>query len=542
MQSLEISSNQLTISNSRLIQSSSKRGLTPDIALQIVETKLEEVGIELYPYQRDAVLWMLSHELDGRHMPVGILGDDPGLGKTLMTVALIMGHMSPKCRGGARSKTLILVPVSIIWQWVNEIKRFWPDARIHINYGNNKFTSLAWARGEAIRDYDICISGYSSVFGTDKDSKYHQTLLHKVDWWRVIIDEAHVIRNHSSKIHRGCVELKAPNRWALTGTPIQNRKKDLENLFKYLHIPLARITKDFHELTNEYVKRRTRHIEEVKNKYQELDVEILSVPFTNSKELKFYEDVKNECRNEFLRLRREQAEDGGNIMMELFELILRLRQATIHPNLVIKGLAKKHDVKNPQLWQENSAKINMIISKFRDHKPDTKSLVFCHYSEEIDLIMSELSKVYPDLRVAKFDGSMNGDARHELVGKCEKGEIDVMVIQILAGGVGLNLQMFDTVYITSPDWNPANEIQAIARAHRIGQQKNVKVFKFESTYPEPTNPDELPAATIDERMMQIQTDKRECMAMHLNDNTLLCNGNRRDVAKLTMRDFNKIFK
>jgi SNF2 family DNA or RNA helicase len=272
----------------------------------------------------------------------------------------------------------------------------------------------------------------------------------------------------------------------------------------------------------------------VADKYKNLDIKIVDVPFTDDKERQFYEKVQDEVKNEYLRILQE--EDSSGAMMELFELLLRLRQATIHPNLVIKGLAKKFKVKNPNLWRGSSTKITKMIELFSQQSEDDKSLVICHYQEEIDIIHKYLTRAFPDKRIEIFNGQMDLNHRNACVKRCLDGEVDVLLIQIMAGGVGLNLQVFNKVYMMTPNWNPGNEIQAIARCHRIGQTRNVEVFKLI------IKEEDIP--TIDEKIINIQIDKRDLMAHYLGDDSLQFNenfcsqtGNRHG---LNMRDMGKL--
>ena len=141
----------------------------------------------------------------------------------------------------------------------------------------------------------------------------------------------------------------------------------------------------------------------------------------------------------------------------------------------------------------------------------------------------------PNLRMAIFDGSLSLESRNALVKKARDGEIDCMLIQIQAGGVGLNLQMFNRVYMITPDWNPSNEIQAIARCHRIGQTEDVEVIKL-------VVKEEGEKPTIDERIIVVQQQKRELMSLHLGDETLKFNERVRGQMNLTMKDFGYLFK
>ena len=490
---------------------------------------LEEQGITLFDYQIEGVKWMIEHELNPNGIfqsTGGLLCDDPGLGKTLQTVALMMANPVPK--------TLIVCPISLIEQWRLQIKKAWPEAKIQNNTGNGRLNNYRDIVN--IGDHDVIITGYSQVWGTDSDQNYMKTILHSTEWGRVVLDECHIIRNKRSKVFQGCHDLKAKYRWGLSGTPLQNKIDDLKSLFQFINIPHVFIVNNLDMLLERFIMRRNKDL--VAEKYKNLKINVLDVPFDTDKEREFYLKVEQEVHTEYLKLIKEG--DTPN-MMHLFELLLRLRQATIHPNLVIKGLAKKFGVKKPQLWKGSSTKINKLMELFANHEESDKSLVVCHYQEEIDQARIYLSKAFPKLRIEVFNGGLSLEARNDLVRRCMKGEVDVLFMQIMAGGVGLNLQIFNKVFLLTPNWNPGNEIQAIARCHRIGQTRDVEVFKIV------IRDEALETCTIDERILEVQIEKRDLMASSLNDDTFKfneqfknSNGLRAGGCGLTLKDMKKL--
>ena len=174
--------------------------------------KLKQVGITLYEHQKEGVSWMMNREQDQTLIKGGCLSDDPGLGKTNQMLATILANS----RGG---RNLIIAPVSLLNQWRDAAHKIFPDKRIRICHGKaGSFNSLAEIQ---IIDPFITIAPYSQTFQSS-GGEYFPTVLHQANWERVILDEAHIIRNHKSKVFKGCSELKANIRWALTGTPIQN--------------------------------------------------------------------------------------------------------------------------------------------------------------------------------------------------------------------------------------------------------------------------------------------------------------------------------
>ena len=211
----------------------------------------------------------------------------------------------------------------------------------------------------------------------------------------------------------------------------------------------------------------------------------------------------------------------GDVTMEMLEQILRLRQASIHPDLALDSFCRKYDT---DIWKETrtrSSKINTYIKKIKE--VEGYSITFCHFRAEMELIKSELNKEGIDSEL--YHGGLSSSERQDILSKFPKDKEckKVLIIQIKAGGVGLNLQQFTSIFIMSPDWNPSNEIQAIARAHRIGQTKRINVFKF-TTIINNEFLDEFEKdttiKTIDELIVTKQKIKRLLMADVLDDRSL----------------------
>jgi len=508
---------------------------------------ISRTGYTLYDHQEEGIKWMISRELDSINSKGGLLCDDPGLGKTLTTLSMIAANT----RDASAESNLIICPVSLLEQWRDAARKIFPDVKIRIHHGpNGSFASKNEI--EAAKCF-IVISTYEKVFGTDRGD-YQKTVLHSVQWTRVICDEVHKIKNKNSKVWKGCTDLRANYRWGLSGTPIQNNISDLKSLFGFIHISDVVIKTRLEELKDIYIIRRNRHI--LPDAYKELDITIDDVGFVDPEEQKFYENLRDEIRKEFVQL-TQGSEQPAHIMSHIFELLLRLRQATIHPCIVYNGLLRKvmsssdsscytdaeatklKLIERIKFWSKRpSTKISKIIELVGSQTVDDRALIVSHFTEEADLIYTFLMKKFPEMRIEIFDGSLPIHKRNEMIARARSGEIDCLIIQIQCGGVGLNLQMFNKVYITTPDWNPSNEIQAIARCHRIGQQKDVDVVKI-------IIGDEKGKPTIDERIISIQNSKRLLMSDYLKDPSLEFNENFRGkttIQSLTMKDFAYLLK
>ena len=502
--------------------------------MELLKTFMSNNGYNLYPHQEQGISWMLERELGDLPVKGGLLCDDPGLGKTIQTLGLIKSNNY----GG---RQLIICPVSLIEQWRNVASQIFPDQPIRVCSGINQYYNKDEI--EKVNAF-ITIASYNAVFSSStKNNEYLKTPLHEVQWERVILDECHTIRNKNTKVFKGCHDIRAKYRWGLSGTPLQNKLADIQTLFRFLHHSEVAILGNLEFLKENYIMRRNRHI--LPDAYKGLNIHIDDVGFETEEEQTFYNNLKDEVRKEFIRSTNE---DGNNHMATIFELLLRLRQATIHPSIVWNGLYRKYREMDDQdvdlkaierkiaYWNKRtSTKMSRLVHHFANHTEHTKSLVFTHYTEESYMVLRSLKTTYPNLKVEIFDGSLSLERRNHMIAKAEKGEIDCMIIQILCGGVGLNLQMFNRVYLVTPDWNPANEIQAIARCHRIGQKTDVEVIKIVVRLD-----DHKP--TIDEKIILIQQQKRELMAQHLDDDTLLFNERIRGNMNLTIKDFTFLLK
>jgi SNF2 family DNA or RNA helicase len=516
-------------------------------AYDVAVAKLRTAGYGLYDHQSEGIKWMIGRELDNSGARGGLLCDDPGLGKTLTTLAMIAANTVNE----NMESNLIVCPVSLLEQWRDAARKVFPDVKIRICHGpNGSFSSKSEI--EAAKCF-IVITTYEKVFGTDRGD-YQKTVLHSYEWTRVICDEVHKIKNKNSKVWKGCTDIKAKCRWGLSGTPIQNNISDLKSLFAFIHISDVSIKTRLEELKDIYIIRRNRHI--LPDAYKALDITIDDVGFADPQEQKFYENLRDEIRKEFVQL-TQSSEQPSHIMSHIFELLLRLRQATIHPCIVYNGLLRKlassadeecyTDIEATKLklverikfWSKRpSTKISKIIELVGSQTVDDRTLIVSHFTEEADLIFTFLKKNFPEMRIEIFDGSLPIHKRNEMIDRARLGEIDCLIIQIQCGGVGLNLQMFNKVYITTPDWNPSNEIQAIARCHRIGQTKDVDVVKI-------IIGDATGKPTIDERIISIQNSKRLLMSDYLKDPSLEFNENFRSkttIQSLSMKDFAYLLK
>lgn len=495
-------------------------------------------GIQLKTYQQEGIEWMLTLESNNKS---GLLADDPGLGKSFQALALIMNcsHRRP---------TLLVVPTTILNQWKDICIQFFPQTKVLIHHGSKRT--------------NIIPSGIKIVITTPGTLLNSPILLEK-HWRRIIIDEIHIIKNPKSKIAKMVCELRGKFRWGLTGTPVQNNRSDIVSIFKF-------VTNHFQQnipepLSIEYLINH-HFLRRKKTDYlslPDIKIENLQLDFHTQEEKDFYHMIKKNVRQDMEALADRHLHPREE-MSRLFVLLLRLRQAATHPQLCVEGYRKRSLKTGSSLlipdWDEQltTTKHHHLMNLIETH-PEDRTIVFCQFTQEIDMLV-RLSH-QKNLNSKRIDGSVPLKQRNLNIQQCQgvaecppikspNGlylplhirklidtflKIDIVFIQIKAGSVGLNLQNFNRIYFTTPDWNPANEDQAIARAWRYGQKKKVVVNRLLLH-----DKDDL-TSIIDNRIIAIQTEKRKIYAKILQDDTLEYNG---DFSKtpitLTRNDFKSL--
>ena len=462
------------------------------------------------PYQRDGVRWMLGMEGQTSGPKGGFLCDEMGLGKTVQLISVMLGN--------PRDRTLIIVPKSIITQWRDELNKFAPQLSVHVYDGPERTID---------KHAKVTIAPYTLL----SDRKSDTTPLHHVSWDRVILDEAHEIRNKQSKTFKSVCELRTDIKWLVTGTPVFNSMNDFVNLCTFLGVPKNFVQGRTKEIKDIYILRRTKedlakindrltlppcHFENV-----ELDM------FPEEKAL--YECVFLEAQG-IIQEAFRHAQSLNSKNMVILECLLRARQCMIWPQMYLNGVAAQNETK-PEVWKGRSNKMETLFRLLKEH-PTEKSLIFCQFRGEMNYIQSQL-----DCPVFRIDGSVSRDERvRQIEGfkRIEGGA--VFIIQIKSGGQGLNLQEATRVYITGPAWNPATELQAIGRSHRTGQTQTVHVKKL--VYKECNR-----FISVEEEMMALQGHKSLVCSEVLNDERVKTQiPVNRTSAKISILDIKKIFR
>ena len=483
---------------------------------------INTINTRLYiPYQRDGVQWMLGMEGQTSGPKGGFLCDEMGLGKTVQLISTMLGN--PKQR------TLIVVPKSIITQWVEEIKRFAPTLSVRVFDGPGR--ALDYELLTAPGRYSVTIAPYTllSVHGGDEDAR---TPLHNCRWDRVILDEAHEIRNKRSKIFKNVCRLKTDIKWIVTGTPVFNSMEDFVSLCAFLGLSRNFVQGRTREIKDVYILRRT------KEDLVKLNERLRLPPCTfDNVELEMFDEEKSLYEFVFLEAQgiiqdvfRGPVQSLNSKNMIILECLLRARQCMIWPQMYLDGVAQKNETEATK-WTGRSNKMETLFKMISEH-PDEKTLIFCQFRGEMNYIQSQMT-----CPVFRIDGSVSKEMRtQQIEGFKKAGPGAVFIIQIKSGGQGLNLQEATRVYITAPAWNPATELQAIGRSHRMGQTQAVHVKKL--VYKECPR-----FVSVEEEMMALQGHKSLVCSEVLNDDRIKSQiPVNRTTDKISILDIKKIFR
>ncbi len=436
---------------------------------------------QLRPYQKAGFNWF--HFLQQYHFG-GCLADDMGLGKTIQTLALLQKHKEAIEANGSKSVSLIVMPTSLIYNWLNEAKKFAPKLRIMVHTGTFRYKSP-----EVFTNYDVVITTYG-ITRIDID------LLKDYFFEYIILDESQNIKNPSSKSYQAVKQLKSRYKLILSGTPVENSVNDLWTQMSFINPGLLGSQQFF---LNEFVT----PIEKKKDEEKAKRLQALIKPFVlrrtkeqvatelppktenlfyckmSDEQANVYEKVKSEYRNELLR----SLEDGtyGQAQMQVLQGLIKLRQIANHPAMI------------DEEYEGDSGKFENVVHTLANVlEGGHKVLIFSQFVKQLNIYRDHFNR--EGIAYVYLDGSTQN--RGDVVKKFQEDEkTRVFLISIKAGGVGLNLTEADYVFILDPWWNPAVEQQAIDRTHRIGQTKNVFIYKF------------ITKDTVEEKIVALQQRK-----------------------------------
>jgi len=415
----------------------------------------------------------------------GCLADDMGLGKTIQTLAMLQKVKEDDQLLETQTTSLIIMPTSLIYNWLTEAKKFTPKLKILAHTGTNRNKDVA-----NFANYDIIITTYG-VTRVDVDE------LKNFYFNYIILDESQNIKNPASKSFKAVRSLKSKHKLILSGTPVENSVSDLWSQLTFLNPGLLGTQAFFYE---EYVQA----IEKKKDEEKARKLQSIIKPFVlrrtkeqvaaelppkteqviycdmSEDQAAYYEKTKSAYRNDLL-----QSMDDGTFaqkQVQLLQGLTALRQLANHP-VMIDGA-----------YVSDSGKFENVIHTLDNVlKGGHKVLVFSQFVKHLDIFKKHFEAEH--IPFAYLDGATRN--RGEIVSEFQQNtELKVFLISIKAGGVGLNLTQADYVFILDPWWNPAVEQQAIDRTHRIGQDKKVFIYKF------------IAKDTVEEKILALQNRKK----------------------------------
>ncbi len=422
-----------------------------------------------FSHQPEAIEWMMKKEQEGttiRGVPIfgGILGDEMGLGKTIEMAGLIKNR--------PMRRTLILTPLAVIGSWSSVLERS--------GFSVFTFKNGGWVAQGQRRDAVEC-------YLTNVDKLLHNPAICQMPWDRVILDEAHRIRNAGSRLFKVCKSIEANSRWALTATPIVNKMEDVVSLFAFLRVPLRKPLK-WKEHMYYWAKDLVLHrsIDQLRGKLPDAPpkhvVHDVVCEFETEEEEEFYLAIQGAADEAIGRRYYRERID----MAEVFKQLMRLRQISVHPQVFIEArrreAAREKEVYHRADWDEASTKfikLAEIMEKNEESGEPQKYIIICHFHDEIGLLKDFLLQGGFMDKVYTYDGSMTAVNREATI-KAATEETDrcAIIVQLQSGGVGINLQTFNNVVFMSPWWTAAMMDQAIGRAVRMGQKRVVQVYRI----------------------------------------------------------------
>ncbi|WP_146576549.1 DEAD/DEAH box helicase [Neorhodopirellula pilleata] len=442
----------------------------------------EGLDATLRDYQLDGYRWLSRLSQWGVG---GVLADDMGLGKTVQTLGILIDR-------AADGPALVIAPTSVGENWVREAGRFAPSLTPSLYRDCDRDAVIA-AAGPG----DLLIVSYQLM---QRDAKRFATR----PWHTLVLDEAQFIKNSQTKTSQAIRTLQADWRLGLSGTPLENHLGELWSLFRTLSPGLLGSWQRFRTRFAEPIERhndperreslarlvRPFILRRTKDKVlKELPprTEITLRAELSDAERKLYEEARLAALAELTQVGDGSSSHEGRRRIQTLSWLTRLRQLACHPSLV------------EPTWKGTSAKLELLMSlvdELRDG--DHRALVFSQFVKHLTVVREVLDK--RGISYQYLDGATPSHERQRRVDAFQNGEGDLFLISLKAGGTGLNLTAADYVLHLDPWWNPAVEDQATDRAHRIGQERPVTVYRL------------VAERTIEEQILQLHADKRELVA------------------------------
>jgi SNF2 family DNA or RNA helicase len=448
----------------------------------------EDINASLRNYQIEGYNWLKSLDYMGFG---GILGDEMGLGKTLQTITFLSSKKG--------SKSLIVAPTSLIYNWLSEFNRFAPNMKVAVLVGDKR------NRKSILKDrasYDVLITTYNLI---RRDIEIYKEL--EFDY--LIIDEAQNIKNSNSQNSKAVKQIKAGNRFALTGTPIENSLMELWSIFDFImpgylydekrfatryHRRLEEdevLIKELNLLIKPFILRRYKKdvLSELPDKIEKK----LIVPMTKE-QIKVYKTYSDYAKD--LIEQKVKDNEFKKSKIEILSYITKLRQICLDPSVVMND------------YKGGSGKFEALLETvIQGIEEGHKILIFSQFTSILKNIALMLKK--NDISFSYLDGSTKVQTRSKLVDDFNNDSTSVFLISLKAGGTGLNLTSADIVIHFDPWWNPAVEDQATDRAHRIGQKNVVEVIKM------------VAEGSVEEKIISLQDEKRNLISKVVGEDVKL---------------------
>ena len=507
-----------------------------DAKMALFKKWLKGAGLKEHEYQLAGMKFCLERECDDSTVSGvygGIIADDMGLGKTILMLGCIISNF----KGKKSNNTLVVLPTALLQQWCNIFERFMGHSPL-VYHG----AAVKTITSDELNSRPIVVTTYGMIAERlpkkgGKELTGKRSPLWDVCWNRVILDEAHHIRNKGTAVFKGAMKLQARIRWLVTGTPIQNKLTDLYALCMFLGLGPTFYTNPsgIRQILSTFLLRRTKkqvgiNLIPVKN-------EQIVVPWTSASEKDMAVQIHQHAN--FCDVTVDNVDHVIGLLAQGLPMFIRARQMCVFPHLLqdaVRTLQERGDLS----WDVNLKKVKTCskmtaiakhIKTNTDEYDGRRKIVFCHFRGEIDMLKALLRKA--GIGCDSVDGRTNKKQRDSSLGYavgmggfslvckewCGSAEwlfplIDkfvvpqVLIVQIQTANEGLNLQHFQDIYFTSPHWNPAVESQAVARAHRIGQTGEVRVYRFIMENFESEGGSSI---TIDRYCQIVQDRKKELM-------------------------------
>lgn len=456
--------------------------LAQNKGLEVIDTP-KNLKVEMRDYQKLGLSWL---QFLSQHHLGGILADDMGLGKTLQVLAHILTEKNSK---RLATPCLIVVPTTLLSNWQTEINKFTPSLSSLLLVGPKRDKLY-----QQVNSYDIVITSYGIM--TRDVKKLAECAFHMF-----ILDEAQTIKNAKTRTAQAASAIPAQLRLCLSGTPIENHLGELWSLFNFLmpgflghqkqfeqvyQVPIERLKDperqtDLSARVSPFMLRRTKS--EVAKELPE-KTEITQLIELNESQANVYETIRMTMSNEIQKAFEKTNQSSANKII-IGNALLRLRQVCCHPALLnLEALDNTAE----------SAKLNWLTTVLPNMVEEGRRiLLFSSFTSMLTIIKDHLDTMQIDS--ITLTGKTPANKRGALIDRFQTGNVPVFLISLKAGGAGINLTAADTVIHFDPWWNPAAESQASDRAHRIGQDKKVFVYKL------------ITKGTVEQRIQKLQKHK-----------------------------------